>query len=352
MAPVRSLAKDTPDITALHSPRWREEGDVPVRQLGEAVPFFYTRAGAVMALEGQYRGGHAFLMANGPSVAALDLTPLQRRWVMTLNNGARTFRGNANCTVDEPSRFSLSMWLDPTILKFAPMSHFEKGLWDNRMVNTDQGWVQRWEPSKLKLGDCPNVAGYRRNEKLHVPRWLNEETVNWGNHGKWGGGRSVLLASIRILHLLGFRHVYLLGVDFDMSATKRYHFEEGRTPNAVKGNMSTYAKLQQWFTELQPQFKKAGFKVFNCNLESKLTAFPFLPYEEALAASGAQIGDPTREKTEGMYSRVDDQKKAQAAGKGAAPETGPVAAAASSREQPVPATAAPSEPAASTAGKA
>ena len=316
---------------------------MPVRQLGEPVPFFYTRAGAVLALEGQYRGGHAFLMANGPSVGLLDLNPLHRSWVMTLNNGARTFRGNANCTVDEPSRFSLSMWLDPTILKFAPMSHFEKALWDNRLVHTDQGWVQRWEESKLKLGDCPNVAGYRRNEKFHAPRWLNEETVNWGNHGKWGGGRSVLLASLRILHLLGFRHVYLLGVDFDMSASKRYHFEEGRTPHAVKGNMSTYAKLQQWFTELQPQFKKAGFKVFNCNLESKLTAFPFLPFDEALAASGAQIGDYTREKTEGMYTRAAEQKKAGSAG--------PAEAAASSPEG---AAAPPAEPkpeaAASTAG--
>lgn len=328
MTPPRSLAKDGPDLTALHSPKWREENDVPVRQLGEPVPFFYTRAGAVLPLEGQYRGGHAFLMANGPSVGRLDLNPLHRRWVMTLNNGARTFRGNANCTVDEPSRFSLSMWLDPTILKFAPMSHFEKSLWDNRLVHTDQGWVQRWEASKLKLGDCPNVAGYRRNEKFHAPRWLNEETVNWGNHGKWGGGRSVLLASLRILHLLGFRHVYLLGVDFDMSATKRYHFEEGRTPHAVKGNMSTYAKLQKWFTELQPQFKKAGFKVFNCNLESKLTAFPFLPFDEALAASGAQIGDHTREKTEGMYTRAAEQKKAASAGPAEVAASSPEGAAA------------------------
>jgi len=342
MTPSRSLSKDGPDLTALHSPKWREENDVPVRQLGEPVPFFYTRAGAVLALEGQYRGGHAFLMANGPSVAALDLDPLHRRWVMTLNNGARTFRGNANCTVDEPSRFSLSMWLDPTILKFAPMSHFEKSLWDNRLVHTDQGWVQRWEASKLKLGDCPNVAGYRRNEKFHAPRWLNEETVNWGNHGKWGGGRSVLLASLRILHLLGFRHVYLLGVDFDMSATKHYHFTEGRTPQAVKGNMSTYAKLQKWFTELQPQFQKAGFKVFNCNLESKLTAFPFLPYEEALAASGAQIGAHTQEKTEGMYTRVAEQKKAASAA--------PAEAAASSRQGAAAPPVVPKpEPAASTA---
>lgn len=348
MTPSRSLAKDRPDLTALHSPRWREENDVPVRQLGEPVPFFYTRAGAVLPLEGQYRGGHAFLMANGPSVGLLDLNPLHRRWVMTLNNGARTFRGNANCNVDDPSRFSLSMWLDPTLMKFVPMSHFEKPLWDNRLVNAEQGWVQRWEPSKLKLGDCPNVVGFRRNEKFHAPRWLNEETVNWGNHGRWGGGRSVLLASLRILYLLGFRHVYLLGVDFDMSATKRYHFEEGRTPHAVKGNMSTYAKLQKWFTELQPHFSKAGFEVFNCNRQSKLTAFPFLTYDEALAMSGAQIGDPSRERTEGMYSRVEEQKKA--AGNKAQEPPAPAEHAASSPEAAGPKLVAVVEPVASTAG--
>ncbi len=308
MSIARSLAKDRPDTTALHSPKWREELDAPAKALGEQVPFFYTRAGAVLPLEGMYRGGHAFLMANGPSVAALDLARLHRRWVMTLNNGARTFRGNANCTVDEPSRFSLSMWLDPTILKFAPMSHFEKPLWDNRLLHMESGWVQRWEASKLRLGDCPNVVGYRRNEKYHAPRWLNEETINWGNHGKHGGGRSVLLAALRILHVLGFRKVYLLGVDFDMSATKRYHFDEGRTVNAIKGNLSTYAKLQAWLTELQPLFLKAGYVVRNCNPESHLTAFPFIPYEEALAESGAQMGDVTQERTEGMYSRVADEK--------------------------------------------
>jgi len=345
----RSLAKDGPDTTALHSPKWREDNETAGRSYGEQVPFFYTRHGAVMPLEGQYRGGHAFLMANGPSVGLLDTTPLQRRWVMTLNNGARTFRGNANCTVDEPSRFSLSMWLDPTILKFAPMSHFEKGLWDNRLVDTERGWVQRWEESKLKLGDCPNVVGYRRNEKFHPPRWLNEETINWGNHGKWGGGRSVLLASLRILYLLGFRHIYLLGVDFEMSETKRYHFEAGRTSHAIKGNMQTYEKLQRWFTELQPHFKKEGFKVFNCNPKSKLTAFPMLPYEEALAASHAQVGDHTREKTEGMYTRAAEAKKGKGADKKAASGE-PADAVASSPEMPESPPPAPlPEPAASAA---
>ena len=131
--------------------------------------------------------------------------------------------------------------------------------------------------------------------------------MNWGNHGKYGGGRSVLLAALRILHLLGFRNVYLLGVDFEMSETKRYHFAEGRTVGAIKGNMSTFAKLQTWFAELQPLFLKAGYKVRNCNEKSRLAAFPFLPYAEALAESGAQLGDPTNERTEGMYQKQEEK---------------------------------------------
>ncbi|MCB1208224.1 MAG: hypothetical protein KDK97_02800 [Verrucomicrobiales bacterium] len=309
----RSLCKDHGDATALHSPRWREEDDVPIRGVGENVPFFYSRAGAPMALEGSYRGCAAFLMANGPSVSRLDLNPLHRRWVMTLNNGVATFRGNANCIVDDPSRFSLSMWLDPTLMKFAPMSHFEKPLWDNRLLHTAVGWEQRWELSKLRVGDCPNVIGYRRNEKFHAPRWLTEETVNWGNHKQYGGGRSVLLASLRILYLLGFRKVYLLGVDFEMSETKRYHFNEQRTASAIRCNMDTYSKLQCWFTELQPLFLKAGYIVKNCNPESRLTAFPFHPYDEALAESGLNLGNPSKERTEGMYQELKDKQAAAVA---------------------------------------
>ncbi len=299
-----SLAKDGHDQRALHSPVWREELDTAVRGLGETSPFFYTRTGAALPLEGLYRGAHAFLIANGTSVRDLDLAPLERCWTMTLNNGPRTFRGQANITVDDPSRFSASIWLDPTIMKFVPLGQMEKTLWDNRMLRTEHGWEQRWEPSKIRVGECPNVVGYRRNEKFHAARWLHEETVNWGNHEKHGGGRSVLLAALRILYLLGFRHVHLLGVDFDMSAEKRYHFDEGRSANAVKNNQATYAKLQTWFSELQPLFLKAGFHVTNCNPKSLLTAFPYQSYPEALEEASLIIGDPSREETVGMYDET------------------------------------------------
>lgn len=303
----KSLYKDKNDLRALHSPAWREDEKGSPRQYNEVTPLFFTRTGAPIHIEGMYRGAHAFLIANGPSVRTLDLTPLNERWVMTLNNGPATFRGNANCTVDEPSRFNLSTWLDPRIIKFMPLAHYEKPLWDNRTTSDSGDLHEHWHPSTLRPADCPNVIGYRRNEKFYPGRWLSEETINWGNHTKFGGGRSVMLASLRILYTLGFRSVFILGADFDMSPSKRYHFAENRTDASIKGNLSTYAKLQKWFADLQPMFLKAGFFVWNCNPHSRLTAFPYLSYESALEASMATIGVPKVERTEGMYQKWEDK---------------------------------------------
>lgn len=308
MAFDRSLQKDNNDSSFLHSPAWRQREPVRLKDSQEHVPMFFTRSGATLPLEGMYRGGHAFLMANGPSVGALDLTQLKRCWVMTLNNGHKTFRGNANCHVDDPSRFSLSMWLDPSIMKFTPMAHFDKNLWDNRLIETGEGWRQMWEESTLKVGDCPNVIGFRRNEKMHPPRWLNEETINWGNHRKFGGGRSVLLAALRIVYILGFRTVNLLGVDFRMSSVEKYHFEEERTPNSIKCNNETYEKMQGWFKELQPLFLKSGYHVRNCNPKSALEAFPFVDYSQAVTEALSNLGNVDLEQTSGMYQKLEAKK--------------------------------------------
>ena len=304
----RSLAIDKNDGAILQQGRRIDEGANVKAEFHQPCPMFFTREGASLSMEGSYRGAGAFLIAAGPSFVEVDKAPLGSVWTMALNNAIASWRSNANCTVDEPSRFSLSMWLDPRVQKFVPMGHFEKPLWDNRLLpggNEGGENVQQWEQAPMKVGDCPNVIGYRRNEKFHAPRFLYEETVNWGNHKKYGGGRSVLLAALRILFLLGFRRVYLLGVDFEMTPERKYHFSEERSAAAIQNNQHTYGRLQQWLGEVQPYFLKEKFVVKNCNLASKLTAFPFLPYEEAIEEATAHLGDYTRERTEGMYQKLE-----------------------------------------------
>ena len=162
---------------------------------------------------------------------------------------------------------------------------------------------------ELRVGDCPNVIGFRRNEKFHSPRFLFEDTINWGNHKQWGGGRSVLLAAMRILFLIGFRKVYLLGVDFEMSEEKKYHFDEGRTKGAIHCNTSTYSKMMGWFAELQQTFLAENFIVKNCNPLSKLTAFPFISVDEAIYEAAGHIGDLKMERTNGMYQAFEEKIK-------------------------------------------
>jgi hypothetical protein len=316
----RALNRDQNDAAKLRHGYTVHEGRDVAGIASSYFPFFFTREGATVHLNGLYRGAGAFLTGGGPSFREIDPAPLRRVWTMTLNNGPASFRPQANCTVDDPSRFNLSTWLDPLIMKFVPMAQFEKPLWDNRFLPHDSGGgEQRWERAKAVVGDCPNVIGYRRNEKFHAPRWLREDTINWGNHKKYGGGRSVMLAALRILHLLGFRRVWLLGVDYEMTAERRYHFEEARTEGAIRGNASTYARLKEWLTELQPSFLKDGYVVRNCHLASRLTAFPFQKYEDAVAEATAPLGDPGRERTSGMYAKLAEKEQAVGSGKASDP---------------------------------
>ena len=311
---MKSLTKDQNDINQLRYGRFRNMGATVASEFYQNCPFFFTREASALPLIGMYRGASAFLLCSGPSFAALDKNLLKTPgiWTMTTNNAVVSFRGNASVTVDDPCRFNTSMWLDPSLIKFVPSSHFEKHLWDNRFFE-DKG--QQWSLSNIVVGDCPNVVGYRRNEKFVPERFLYEDTINWGDHKKWGGGRSVMLAALRILFLLGFRKVYLLGVDFYMSGEKKYHFEEERTPSAIRGNMSTYEKLIGRFQKLQPFFLAENFIVKNCNPESRLTAFPFIKYEDAIKEAVAVVGNANKEQTSGMYTSMEEKMAALNAGK-------------------------------------
>lgn len=250
----------------------------------------------------QYRGSSVFLIAGGPSFANINKSLLCQPGIMTmgLNNSVKTFRPNMWCCVDNPQNFVRSVWLDPQIQKFVPLDHTNKVIF-----NSDT-----WTEMETRVRDCPNVAYYRRNEMFKAKQFLWEDTCNWGNHSKWGGGRSVLLPALRILFYLGFRQVYLLGVDFNMDAAHTYHFDQGRAPGSIKGNSSTYELLKARFTELKPLFDREGFFVHNCNQDSKLDVFPKISFADALDRAQNAWGnvDVNAERTAGLYDRNAKQK--------------------------------------------
>ena len=289
--PSRGLT--TPDENALKWGGARGSREI-LRSPFRGAPMFFRENGSPVEILDTYQDAGLFLCLNGPSLAeqfpektcrSCDrFARLRRPGVVTMavNNGGHEVRPDLWTSVDDPSRFMASIWRDPRIRKFIPAHHFEKVADGGRLVK-----------------DHPNVLGYRRNEKFTAHQFLDEQTINWGNHKDYGGGRSVMLVALRIAHLLGFRRVYLLGCDFRMSESEGYFFDEDRTPQAVRNNMNSYQLLRGYFAALRPFFLRDGFQVFNCSPGSALDVFPHLELDQALELETSRI--PIEASTLGMY---------------------------------------------------
>ncbi len=151
--------------------------------------------------------------------------------------------------------------------------------------------------------DCPSIIYYDRNEHFQPEQFLWEDTFNWGNHKRHGGGRSVMLPAIRLLFYLGIRRVFLLGADFNMDRQSKYHFPQERARGSINGNNWTYQKLNKWFKELRPLFERENFEVLNCNPKSRLEAFKSVSFEDAVEQVMREWGhiDVGNERTAGLY---------------------------------------------------
>lgn len=261
-------------------------GDAKLIQEGAGTGEIFLKRdnGQLASVQGMYKNGHAFLIASGPSFNDLNKEPLKFCYTACVNNSPKAcmpyFRPRMWTCVDGADKFLYTIWADPNIMKIVPDSHVGKPLW-NSDLNEPFG--------KYTVSDMPNVLYYPRNNKFNSETFLTEPTFNWGNSEKIkdangvGGKRSVFLPAIKLLYVLGFRHIYLLGVDFNMeSGAQNYSFAQDRKESSVKGNNATYKQLQYRFELLRPVFEKAGLQVYNCNRESHLTAFDHMPYNEAL----------------------------------------------------------------------
>ncbi len=241
----------------------------------------------------------AFLIASGPSLNSLDLTILANRGVLTMgvNNSPKKFRPSLWTCVDSPAHFLQSIWKDPTIMKFLRDENEKSPIFDNDL----------WCESSALACDCPNTFVYRSNTSFEAETFLTEDSVNWGNSSEEGGGRSVLLAALKILYYLGVRTVYLLGVDFSMSSDSTYCFSQARNQSSIESNNQTYRILNTRFRQLLPYFEAAGFHVWNCNPASRLEVFPFLSFDDAIEDALRDMpSDLQSERTEGLYDRNPD----------------------------------------------
>ena len=232
----------------------------------------------------------AFLICGGPSLLKFDLEPLRERGVMSLgvNNVAALAPVRAMCFSDPPEKFHNGIFLDGAILKFVPVSKLSKRI---RIRNPD---TRKLVFSTANVNHCPSVFAYRKDARWRTNDFLTADCATLGS-GKdcplWQSRGSkkeekiifTFFVGIRLLHYLGIRNVYLLGVDFSMDASRGYAFQQKRNEGMAMGNNRYYRDASRMLKELKPIFEAADFHLFNVNPDSHLTVFDYVPFEAAVS---------------------------------------------------------------------
>lgn len=262
-----------------------------VTQRADGCPIV-DRWGVSLPLEDLYLGAQVFLLCSGPSLRTLDLEKLKRPGIVTfgLNNVSALFPTDLWTFGDKPQKFHDAIWMNRRMLKFVP--HLKLG---GRVLREKVG-PREFRNLGKSPRDCPGVVGLLRNSEFNIERWLWEETVNWGNSKKHNNGLpsvlNTMFQAVRLCYYLGFRTVYLLGVDFYMDGETKYAFPENRSEGAVAGNMNAYVALSWYFRQLRPWFESANFTVLNCNRQSHLREFDFIDYSDAVGRAALADAAP------------------------------------------------------------
>ena len=256
-----------------------EAGSDPLRMYSRHSVFLQTHP-----LRDYWRFNPAFLICGGPSINDLDLTLLEHPAVCSIavNNVAGHVRPKAFIYSDPTEKFHGGIFLNPGIMKFAPVPKLKNQI---RLKN-EKG---EFEFSPLRVRDCPSVWGFERCSDFSPETFLTQPQAAWGcsrtcpDETKFEKVLFTPFLALRILHYLGVRKVFLLGMDFNMEPGERgYAFAQGRTKGAARSNNDHYRKVHFMLDCLKPVFDEAGFRVYNCNDKSHLSTFPHLSYESAI----------------------------------------------------------------------
>lgn len=245
-------------------------------------------------LRGAFVDEAVFLVCGGPSASRMDLTPLDQRGVIiaAVNQAAAIKRPHLWFTVDPQTQFSAAIWRDPGVMKFTKRKYLGRNIheWTGSGYTEALGAQPRklsncWGFEHCDFGGCPwNPATFLTQA---LPPWGSEKPETDPEGKNWH--KSVMLATLWLLHYLGFRRVYLLGCDFLQKTKEPYGFDEAITEAKAAGNNRLFEWLDRRFAELQPHFRDRGFTVHNCTPGGRLTAFPRLAFEEAVQIETSRL---------------------------------------------------------------
>jgi len=248
-----------------------------------------------ISLKNKHDGERCFILCNGPSINTQNLLPLKSEIVFSVSNGYR----------------------HPDFLTFQPTYHCIPQVTRTRLrENEISKWFQEMDSA---LGSAEIFMSDTEKELVKKNTLFHGRKIHYlalGSYlGKWNreevpdlskacmGVQSVPIMCLMIAMYMGFKKIYLLGVDHDHFLKGEYKYFYKRHSEVLRGKLGgvsdedkiTDSRYVQ-FCELkllweQYRVVKAialanGIKVFNATAGGALDEFPRVRLEDVIDVKG------------------------------------------------------------------
>lgn len=232
--------------------------------------------GHLSGLGGTKAGKRVFLLASGPSLARMDLGLLKGEDVCVVNMGIRALdEGLPNAEIhvatDKNRYLRFADDMESAAARHAiPLRFF--GIWIKR----------EW---------------YRRTDKAATPRFLLVGRKPYLERGfcktpvfGYGSSGTVLIFALQLLYFLGYREVYVAGVDLDYSGEQPYFYALGDKDKIHEADHKVQARRPMMdsanaeFALARKAYEADGRRLVNVGLGGNLVALERADFETVVSA--------------------------------------------------------------------
>lgn len=281
-------------------------------------------------LENQYAGATrttCWLIGGGPSLAQLPADQIAASPCPKLAvnlAGCGLIRPTFWTSYDPTIRFHRSVYLDAGITKFV---HRRRAM-------------DLVPETTFKVCECPATYVFERDGARSYDNLLDPQAtgiVDWSDS---------MVQGIDILYRLGFRRILLAGCDLHIAPSAevvaqakargvdaqpgellqdffdrctraglsgvaqrgdalgaQYHFDEQKPAAAAIATDAHYFRIAQYLRLSRRNLALHGLELISVTPDSRLNGvFPYVPAKKVLQELKAEIGDPAREPTRGLYT--------------------------------------------------
>ncbi len=192
--------------------------------------------------KGLHQGKSVFILASGPSLGTLDLTPLGRRIVIGLNRSSLVFPDtHYHCTMDERL-----------------FHEYEDVLRKTRYLFT--------------LQDRPFGIPIKLLGSEAFSRELTEGIYS---------GYTVAYFALQVAVYMGFTRIYYVGLDLKHQTGQTHFF--GNDPVSRNHERTEFPKMARMLQHGADQLAGSGVRVYNCSSDTTLECFERVSFDWAVA---------------------------------------------------------------------